>query len=110
MSGLDMALQEEKNTVITLVARGDDRIGWEDRSLCWGEAQRAGYQSRERFGCGGAVRGRDRYNGRYGERIQNQVGGSQDRWKHDLFDEANRSPTPKNEEDEIAKVEALLAS
>ncbi|KAK9109750.1 hypothetical protein Sjap_017810 [Stephania japonica] len=33
-----------------------------------------------------------------------------EKWKHDMFDEANRSPTPKNEDDQIAKIEALLAS
>uniref|UniRef100_A0A1D1YSG8 Btz domain-containing protein n=1 Tax=Anthurium amnicola TaxID=1678845 RepID=A0A1D1YSG8_9ARAE len=88
----------------------DDRIGREDRAPRWGEMRRASYQSRERIGFGSNSRGRDRYNGRYGERNQQPFGGLQvDKWKHDLFDEANRSPTPKNEEDEIAKVEALLA-
>ena len=33
-----------------------------------------------------------------------------EKWKHDLFDEGNRSSPPKNEEEEIAKLEALLAS
>ncbi|CAH2053287.1 unnamed protein product [Thlaspi arvense] len=32
------------------------------------------------------------------------------KWDHDLFEEANKSPTKANEEEQIAKVEALLAS
>ncbi|ESQ47928.1 hypothetical protein EUTSA_v10021227mg [Eutrema salsugineum] len=32
------------------------------------------------------------------------------RWDHDLFEEANKSPAKANEEEQIAKVEALLAS
>ncbi|XXG64792.1 hypothetical protein AAC387_Pa05g2649 [Persea americana] len=75
-----------------------------------GEIQRVGYSSRERFNAGGGSRGRERFNGRYGDRNQDRQGGFHvEKWKHDLFDEANRSPTPKNEEDQIAKVEALLA-
>ncbi|XP_057963773.1 uncharacterized protein LOC131154947 isoform X2 [Malania oleifera] len=74
-----------------------------------GEPQ-AGFLSRERYGGGGGgggsgYRGRERPSGRQGSRF-----GRVEKWKHDLFDEANRSPTPKNEEDQIAKVEALLAS
>ncbi|CAA2999701.1 Hypothetical predicted protein [Olea europaea subsp. europaea] len=38
------------------------------------------------------------------------TGGRVEKWKHDLYEESNRSPTPKNEEDQIAKIEALLAS
>ncbi|XP_071716562.1 uncharacterized protein [Rutidosis leptorrhynchoides] len=64
------------------------------------------FESRERYGggnFGGSFRGRDN------ER-QGHSGGRADKWKHDLYDEANKSPTSKNEEDQIAKVEALLAS
>lgn len=32
------------------------------------------------------------------------------KWGHDLFEEANKSPARANEEEQIAKVEALLAS
>ncbi|KAJ9537946.1 hypothetical protein OSB04_030679 [Centaurea solstitialis] len=75
--------------------------------------QRMKFQSRDRYGGGGgggfggsnSNRGRDRFNGRQG-----QSGGRVEKWKHDLYDEANKSPTAKNEEDQIAKVEALLAS
>ncbi|KAF5733205.1 hypothetical protein HS088_TW17G00745 [Tripterygium wilfordii] len=52
-------------------------------------------------------RGRDRYGGKQGYHSSN---GRVEKWKHDLFHEANRSPTLKNEENQIAKVEALLAS
>lgn len=75
-----------------------------------GEMQSGGYSSRDRFRNGGGFRGRDRFNGRYGETNQNRQGGLHvEKWKHDLFDEANKSPNSKNEEDQIAKVEALLA-
>lgn len=75
------------------------------------EIKRGGYPVRERYGNGGGgnYRGRDRFGGRQGYRAG--AGGTRvEKWKHDLFHEANRSPTPKNEEDQIAKVEALLAS
>ncbi|XVF44985.1 hypothetical protein PTKIN_Ptkin02bG0169000 [Pterospermum kingtungense] len=56
---------------------------------------------------GGDFRGRDRFGGRQGY----HSGGTRvEKWKHDLFDEANKSPPRKNEDDQIAKVESLLAS
>lgn len=66
-------------------------------------------QSRER---NGGMRGRnDRFNIRHGERELNRIGSfDMEKWKHDLFDETNQSPPPKNEEEQIAKIEALLAS
>ncbi|KAF5191301.1 cyclin-like protein [Thalictrum thalictroides] len=74
------------------------------------ETQRVGFSSRERFGGGGgASMGRERFNGRYAERNQNN-NIRMNKWKHDLFDETNKSPSPKNTDDQIAKVEALLAS
>ncbi|KAJ0697193.1 hypothetical protein HanLR1_Chr10g0366241 [Helianthus annuus] len=75
------------------------------------ETPRMKFQSRVRYGSdggggfGGSFRGRDGFNER-----QRQTGGRVEKWKHDLYDEANKSPTEKNEEDQIAKVEALLAS
>ncbi|XP_038680965.1 uncharacterized protein LOC119981897 [Tripterygium wilfordii] len=73
-----------------------------------GEALRGGFPPRERYvGNGGNYRGRDRYGGKQGYHSSN---GRVEKWKHDLFHEANRSPTLKNEENQIAKVEALLAS
>ena len=58
---------------------------------------------------------RDRFGGRQGQgQGQGQRSGDVhvrvEKWKHDLFDEANRSPIRKKEEEQIAKVEALLAS
>ncbi|XP_021822216.1 putative uncharacterized protein DDB_G0281733 isoform X1 [Prunus avium] len=74
-----------------------------------GEAQRGSFPSRERCTDGASrnYRGRDRFSGRQGFQSS---GGRGEKWKHDLYHEANRSPTPKNEEDQIAKVETLLAS
>ena len=68
--------------------------------------QRGGF--RERCGSGGTnYKERERFSGRQGY----HPGGTRaEKWKHDMFGEANRSPTTKNEEDQIAKVEALLAS
>lgn len=59
------------------------------------------FQSRDRYG-DSSFRGRDRFNG--------QSGGRADKWKHDLYDETNNNQTSNKEEDQIAKVEALLAS
>ncbi|KAJ6815971.1 uncharacterized protein M6B38_419025 [Iris pallida] len=81
----------------------------EDGSYQRREVQKGNYQPRERFD-GGGTWGSDRFSGRYGERTAHRPGGFQvDKWKHDLYEEANRSPSPKNEEEQIAKVEALLA-
>lgn len=75
------------------------------------EPQRGSIMSRERYtgggGGGGNYRGRERFSGRQGYRPS---GTRVEKWKHDLYDEANRSPITKNEEDQIAKVEELLAS
>ncbi|XP_058069856.1 uncharacterized protein LOC131218954 [Magnolia sinica] len=94
-----------------LIETDEKNARTEDRAPPRGEMPRGGFPSRERFGSGGSFRGRDRFGGRYGERNQHRQGAVRvEKWKHDLFDEANRSPTPKNEEDQIAKVEALLAT
>lgn len=72
--------------------------------------QRNGYDSRGRFpGRGGMDR--DRFNNRYGGRghVNQAFGDQEEKWKHDLYDQTNRSPPPKTEEEQIAKVEALLA-
>ncbi|PRQ22759.1 hypothetical protein RchiOBHm_Chr6g0253781 [Rosa chinensis] len=98
--------------------RGDNRRHFDrsekqfggDRVRYKGEAQRGAFPSRERYTNGGAgrnYRGRDRFGERQG---YHSTGGRVEKWGHDLYHEANRSPTPKNEEDQIAKVEALLAS
>ncbi|KAJ4820129.1 hypothetical protein LUZ62_032695 [Rhynchospora pubera] len=65
---------------------------------------------RDRFRGRGPPRGRDRYNGprlRDGHQQQQTSGAQTDKWKHDKYEEANQSLN--NEEDQIAKVEALLA-
>ncbi|XP_022763510.1 uncharacterized protein LOC111309018 [Durio zibethinus] len=85
-----------------------DRLSAGDQVPNRREAPRGGFSSHERHGDGGGnFRGRDRFSGRQGYRS----GGTRvEKWKHDLFDEANKSPLRKNEEDQIAKVESLLAS
>ncbi|WCJ17968.1 cyclin-related [Euphorbia peplus] len=84
------------------------------------EAPRGGFLSRERYGSGGerygsgGGGGNGKQWGREGFSSNKQgyhPGGNRaEKWKHDLFNEANMSPTKKNEEDQIAKVEALLSS
>lgn len=71
---------------------------------------RGGFPPRSRFVGGTRSMGRDTYNGRQGYSGSGNNNTKVEKWKHDLFDEANRSPSPKNEEDKIAKIEALLAS
>ncbi|KAI3953269.1 hypothetical protein MKX01_042264 [Papaver californicum] len=79
------------------------------------ETHRPGFPSRERERYGGSrggYRGRDGLNERHGERNEYHSRTNSfrsEKWKHDLYDEANKSPNQKNEEDQIAKVEALLA-
>ncbi|KAL7125227.1 hypothetical protein ABFS83_14G103100 [Erythranthe nasuta] len=71
------------------------------------KAQRV--SSRGNFSSGDRYReGGDRFTARQG--YNRQSGGRVEKWKHDLYHEANRSPTPKNEEDQISKIEALLGS
>ncbi|KAJ0982122.1 hypothetical protein J5N97_010377 [Dioscorea zingiberensis] len=92
--------------------RGDERYAKRGDGSYHRES-RPGYQSRDRYagGVGGSgIRGRDRFNGRYPDRSTQRPGPVQpEKWKHDLFDEANKSPIRRNEEEQIAKVEALLS-
>ncbi|XP_006649585.1 vicilin-like seed storage protein At2g18540 [Oryza brachyantha] len=71
--------------------------------------QRNAYDSWGRFA--GRGRGRERFNNSYDGRnsMHQAVGDQAEKWKHDLYDQTNRSPTPKTEEEQIAKIEALLA-
>ncbi|KAL7082586.1 hypothetical protein ACP275_14G108800 [Erythranthe tilingii] len=71
------------------------------------KAQRV--SSRGNFSSGDRYReGGDRFTARQG--YNRPSGGRVEKWKHDLYHEANRSPTPKNEDDQISKIEALLGS
>jgi len=75
------------------------------------EGQRNGYDSRGRFPGRGGI-DRDRFSNPYGGsgNVYHQTSSDQEeKWKHDLYDQSNRSPPPKTEEEQIAKVEALLA-
>lgn len=92
-------------------SRADDKYDKRDeRHLQRNEMHRSGFQSMERHSIR-ETRGRERFSGRYGgeQRPYLQTGFQIEKWKHDLYDEGNRSPTPENEEEQIAKVEALLA-
>ncbi|XP_062216474.1 uncharacterized protein LOC133916697 isoform X2 [Phragmites australis] len=73
------------------------------------DGQRHGYDSRGRFAGRGGM-DRDRFNNPYGGRsnLYQATGDEEEKWKHDLYDQTNRSPPPKTEEEQIAKVEALL--
>ncbi|KAG4386205.1 hypothetical protein GLYMA_11G001800v4 [Glycine max] len=62
-----------------------------------GEARRG-----RRYGGNDSYKGRDKFNGRQGYRPE--------KWKHDLYQEVNKDPIPENEDGQIAKLEALLAS
>lgn len=89
----------------------------DDRGTRWGfsdyrsPGQRNGYDPRGRF-AGRGGRGRDRFDYQYGGRsnMHEDAGDHQtEKWKHDLYDETNSTPAPMTEEEQIAKVEALLA-
>ncbi|KAK9941914.1 hypothetical protein M0R45_007606 [Rubus argutus] len=101
--------REERGDNPRHLDRSEKQFGG-DRMHYRGEAQRGVFPSRERYPNGAAgrnYRGRDRFGERQGYQSS---GGRVEKWEHDLYHEANRSPTPKNEEDQIAKVETLLAS
>ncbi|GJN08740.1 hypothetical protein PR202_ga26693 [Eleusine coracana subsp. coracana] len=74
------------------------------------DGHRPGYDSRGRFPGRGRM-DRDRFHNPNGWRSNEYQATSDqgEKWKHDLYDQTNGSPTPKTEEEQIAKVEALLA-
>eukprot|EP00252_Welwitschia_mirabilis_P015090 TRINITY_DN33224_c0_g1_i2.p1 TRINITY_DN33224_c0_g1~~TRINITY_DN33224_c0_g1_i2.p1 ORF type:complete len:242 (+),score=54.84 TRINITY_DN33224_c0_g1_i2:331-1056(+) len=100
--------QRDREQALT---RGDHRRGrWLER-----DSRNDNFLSRGRYNSGRAngVRGRERFNMQRGPNERNAFRSQtsdNEKWKHDLFEQANRSPTPKNEEDQMAKIEALLAS
>lgn len=69
--------------------------------------QRGYFSPRERYAGGDTYRGRENFNRRPGN---HPSGARVEKWKHDLYDETNKTLTSKNEEEQIAKVEALLSS
>jgi endo-1,4-beta-xylanase len=74
------------------------------------EAWRDGFSSRVRYGGNGGnsnYRGRDKFNGR---QDYHPVKTQSEKWKHDLYQEVDKDSIVKNEDDQIAKLEALLAS
>lgn len=75
--------------------------------------RRDDFLSRGRYGGGGGGRGSGNYRGR--DRFSGGQGYHPseprvEKWKHDLYQEVDKDPVPKNEEDQIAKLEALLKS
>ncbi|KAG8364193.1 hypothetical protein BUALT_Bualt19G0102800 [Buddleja alternifolia] len=81
-----------------------------ERDLNKTEAWNGNFSSRDRYSGSSRYRENDRFNGRQGQGYNRPTGGRAEKWKHDLYDEANKSPTPKNEEEQIANIEALLSS
>lgn len=105
----DNARRDERGGYTSRHSNRPERAFAGDREVNKGDTLRDNFSSRDRYGNrSGNYRGRDRFTARQGYRAK--TGGRVEKWKHDLYDEANRSPSPKNEEDVIAKVEALLAS
>lgn len=89
----------------------DDKFGRRSGGFNRGNGNRLPRNdNRDRFRGQGPPRGRERFSGarfRDGNQLQQVTGTQTDRWKHDKYEEANQSPT--NEDDQIAKVEKLLA-
>ncbi|XP_020234681.1 uncharacterized protein LOC109814623 [Cajanus cajan] len=98
--------KEERGSNLHRLDRPEKRFA-DDRAPNKGEARRDGFPSRGRYGGNDSYKGRDKFNGRQGYRpgyIRTE------KWKHDLYQEVNKDPIPQNEDDQIAKLEALLAS
>ncbi|KAM3230334.1 hypothetical protein ACQJBY_060869 [Aegilops geniculata] len=103
--------EESRNYHSREFIRPDDRDTRRGFSDYRGAGQRNGYDPRGRF-AGRGGRGRDRFDYQYGGRsnMHEEAGDHQtEKWKHDLYDETNSTPAPMTEEEQIAKVEALLA-
>ncbi|KAG7631857.1 hypothetical protein ISN44_As03g020510 [Arabidopsis suecica] len=78
-------------------AMGRDRV--------WNRDDERGAGSRQNYRAD-----RDRFNGNGRSGFSGSWTRNVKKWDHDLFDEANKSPAKATEEEQIAKVEALLAS
>ncbi|GAU14985.1 hypothetical protein TSUD_47800 [Trifolium subterraneum] len=101
--------KEERSSNPNHLDRPEKQIA-EDRAPNNREARRDGFSSRGRFGGSGGnsnYRGRDKFNGR---QDYHPVKTQTEKWKHDLYQEVNKDSIVKNEDDQIAKLEALLAS
>ncbi|CAM0871677.1 unnamed protein product [Alopecurus aequalis] len=102
--------EERRNYHSREFARPDDRGNWRGFSDHRSAGQRNDYDSRGRF-AGRGGRGRDRFDYQYGGRnnMHESAGDETEKWKHDLYDQTDSTPAPMTEEEQIAKVEALLA-
>ncbi|XP_028767244.1 uncharacterized protein DDB_G0283697 isoform X2 [Neltuma alba] len=97
--------REEKRYNPRHLDRPDKQQYAGDRAPNKNEARRDVFLSRGRYN--GNYGGRDRFHGREDFHFSKT---GVDKWKHDLYQEASKDPVPKNEDDQIAKLEALLAS
>lgn len=75
------------------------------RDRMWNRDDERGAGSRQSYRAD-----RDRFSGNGRSGFHGSWTKDEKKWGHDLFDEANKSPARSNEEEQIAKVEALLAS
>ncbi|KAK2405070.1 endo-1,4-beta-xylanase [Trifolium repens] len=101
--------KEERSSNPNHLDRLEKQIA-EDRAPNNREARRDGFSSRVRYGGNGGnsnYRGRDKFNGR---QDYHPVKTQSEKWKHDLYQEVDKDAIVKNEDDQIAKLEALLAS
>jgi hypothetical protein len=103
--------EERRNYHSREFIRPDDRDTRRGFSDYRSAGQRNGYDSRGRGFAGRGGRGRDRFDYQYGGRnnMHEAAGEQTEKWKHDLYDQTDSTPAPLTEEEQIAKVEALLA-
>ncbi|XP_047083737.1 pre-mRNA-splicing factor 38B [Lolium rigidum] len=103
--------EERRNYHSREFVRPDDRGARRGFSDYRSAGQRNGYDSRGRGFAGRGGRGRDRFEYQYGGRnnMHEAAGEQTEKWKHDLYDQKDNTPAPMTEEEQIAKVEALLA-
>ncbi|KAM0851052.1 hypothetical protein ACQ4PT_052668 [Festuca glaucescens] len=103
--------EERRNYHSREFVRPDDRGARGGFSDYRSAGQRNGYDSRGRSFAGRGGGGRDRFDYQYGGRnnMHEAAGEQTEKWKHDLYDQTDNTPGPMTEEEQIAKVEALLA-
>ncbi|CAN0927143.1 hypothetical protein LINGRAHAP2_LOCUS35712, partial [Linum grandiflorum] len=102
------AMESNRSSHIDRPVSGGDRRDGRDR---YPQRNRGAFLGRDREGHGGSNNmGRESFNGGRQSFNHPQSGRREEKWKHDLFEEATKSPTTKNDDDQIARVEALLAS
>lgn len=112
----DRARRAEEVKDTNLSGRGQNERNWRSgnmhsertgtgRDRVWNRDDERGAGSRQ-----GYRADRDRFNGNGRSGFHGKGTRDEKKWNHDLFEEANKSPARANEEEQVAKVEALLAS